>query len=127
MNDEDLPSLYKLLPNISILEVNCKNSKFDFETASKFQELETLILYSEFIQLSPLMEFLKISNSKLKKLFLPNFEKTHQEEILEFYEILTKKNLTNFGISFGSEFEVKLFSNWVEKNSNLNRLMIGNI
>jgi hypothetical protein len=128
MKDEDLSTLYELCPNISILEVNCKSSNSNLEILTKFEELESLILYSDSLEVSVLTRFLKKLNdkNKLKNLFLPKFKKTQQENILEFFETLFEKtNLNSVGVSLSSEVEVvKLVSCWIEKNSTLNRLVI---
>jgi hypothetical protein len=125
-----LPSLGKLCPNITILELTCSNEDLNhLESLKNFRELTSLHLFGSGVNLSLFNNFFKLpKENKLKKIIFPKFHIQNPETVLEFYKILFETNLEEFeGIHLKidhTEIESKLISSWIEKNSNLKKISL---
>jgi hypothetical protein len=125
MDLQNLPTFYKLCPNITNIKLEYSNKDFHcLKFLNNFKNLKS-IEFVGLMELSHFIEFLHIlEENNLERIQFPDFNFENHEQILEFHQILFQKtNLKEFqGIHFNHKDETKSISCYFEKNSSLKKL-----
>jgi hypothetical protein len=127
MHIADLPTIYKLFPNSTMLELTTTRHHLHcLEFIPKFKDLETLIFtnFQDHFEISTFTNFLKTFNeNNLKHFHHPTFKTANKEEISEFYKTLFETtNLTFFEERLF--FRETIISSWIETNKFLKKLVL---
>jgi hypothetical protein len=133
MDSADLQTLHQLCPNISKINLRIESSNLgDLQTLLDFEKLTEINFEQNFekFKMQPFVDFLQsLKNKKIQKITFPKFKTI--KEAFQFHKALFENtSLTEFdGMNslineVGSEEDLKLFSSWIETNSNLKILRL---